>query len=97
MTSSTAAAARKQKHKSLSSDNVFSALEEIEFESFIEPLRNSLAIFRTANKEKKSSKINGSKTAQDLNGTATDVDADMEEDMNETNNEEITDGTEIED
>lgn len=61
LTSSTASAARKQKHKSLSSDNVFSALEEIEFENFIEPLRDALEAFRKVAKEKKSSKTNDSK------------------------------------
>lgn len=61
LTSSTAAAAKKQKHKSLSSDNVFSALEDIEFENFIEPLRDALETFRKVSKEKKSSKINDSK------------------------------------
>lgn len=92
MTSSTAAAAKKQKHKSLSSDNVFSALEEIEFENFIEPLRESLEAFRKASKEKKTNK-NESKTINDANATA---DEDMEEDMNESAAQEPTDGTEIE-
>lgn len=89
LTSSTAAAAKKQKHKSLSSDNVFSALEEIEFENFIEPLRAALESFRKAAKEKKSNKpVNDSKT--------NDTSAMNDEDMNESAMEEPTDGTEIE-
>lgn len=91
LTSSTAAAAKKQKHKSLSSDNVFSALEEIEFENFIEPLRDALDVFRKASKEKKSNKTNDSKTTSD--SIATNVDEDMN---NESAIQEITDGTEIE-
>lgn len=85
LTSSTAAAAKKQKHKSLSSDNVFSALEEIEFENFIEPLRDALETFRHVSKEKKIGKTNDSKIeeAPNTNGnedshTATD------EDMNDS-------------
>lgn len=81
MTSSTAAAAKKQKHKSLSSDNVFSALEEIEFENFIEPLREALETFRKVNKEKKSSKTNDSKIAEtpNANGNGDAIDDDMNE------------------
>lgn len=92
LTSSTAAAAKKQKHKSLSSDNVFSALEEIEFENFIEPLRQSLESFRKATKEKKSSKIAETKA----NDALTVNDDDRDEEMNESAMEEPTDGTEIE-
>lgn len=73
----------------MSSDNVFSALEEIEFENFIEPLRAALESFRKAAKEKKSNKpINDSKT--------NDTSAMNDEDMNESAMEEPTDGTEIE-
>lgn len=94
LTSSTAAEAKKQKHKSLSADNVFSALEEIEFENFIDPLRDALETFRKASKEKKSSK-NESKTTNDMNATNT-ADEDMDDDMNEAAAQEPTDGTEIE-
>ncbi|XP_031632443.1 DNA polymerase epsilon subunit 3-like [Contarinia nasturtii] len=96
LTSSTAAAARKQKHKSLSSDNVFAALEEIEFENFIDPLREALDSFRKTIKEKKSSKTNDSKTNNDAN---------TEEEMDEVNGstahdesslQEPSDGTENE-
>lgn len=93
LTSTTAAAARKQKHKSLSSDNVFSALEEIEFESFIQPLRESLESFRKISKDKKATKTNGNKSINETNGT--DID-DMDDDANESHAEEMTNGTEIE-
>lgn len=81
LTSSTAAAAKKQKHKSLSSDNVFSALEEIEFENFIEPLRDALETFRKVSKEKKSSKANDSKIDEtpNTNGKEDTADEDMTE------------------
>lgn len=94
LTSTTAVEAKKQKHKSLSADNVFSALEEIEFENFIEPLREALETFRKVNKEKKSSK-NESKITNDTNATNT-ADEDMDDDMNESAAQEPTDGTEIE-
>lgn len=89
LTSSTAAAARKQKHKSLSSDNVFSALEDIEFENFIEPLREALEGFRKANKEKKTNKANESNAGETLPMNTNDDD--MNGDVQEP-----TDGTEIE-
>lgn len=76
LTSSTTAAARKQKHKSLSSDNVFSALEEIEFENFIEPLRISLETFRKQASDKKAHKAND---AIETNGSKTDGDDDVQE------------------
>lgn len=82
LTSSTAAAAKKQKHKSLSSDNVFSALEEIEFENFIEPLRDALEAFRKMSKKKKSSKQNDSKIEGTPNGNG-NSDAMVSEDMDE--------------
>lgn len=85
LTSSTAAAAKKQKHKSLSSDNVFSALEEIEFENFIEPLRDALESFRKVNKEKKSSKTNDSRIEEtpNTNGNADTIDEDVNETLNQ--------------
>lgn len=86
LTSSTAAAAKKQKHKSLSSDNVFSALEEIEFENFIEPLRDVLETFRKVNKEKKSNKANDSKIVGETpnaNGNENAIDEDMDETPNQ--------------
>lgn len=88
LTSSTAAAAKKQKHKSLSSDNVFSALEETEFEHFIEPLRESLEAFRKLNKEKKSSKTNENKI-DDASITTTN-DENNDEDMNASSIQEQT-------
>lgn len=86
LTSSTAAAAKKQKHKSLSSDNVFSALEEIEFENFIEPLRDALESFRKVNKEKKSSKANDSKIEETPNTNGDGNGDAVAEDMGETPN-----------
>lgn len=82
LTSSTAAAAKKQKHKSLSSDNVFSALEEIEFENFIEPLRDALETFRKVNKDKKSSKMNDTKIEEAPNASD-DTPTEIDESMNE--------------
>lgn len=74
---------------------MFSALEDIEFETFIEPLRQALETFRKVTKEKKSSKVIDSKTANDVNGMGA-VDEEMDEDVNESTMQEPTDGTEIE-
>lgn len=48
--------AKKLKHRTMTPQNIFDALEEIEFESFIEPLKDSLEAYRKTMKEKKSSK-----------------------------------------
>lgn len=68
--------AKKQNHKSLTPNNVFEALEEIEFETFIEPLKESLEAFREANKAKKAAKAADDKPKEaeggnevSLNGT----------------------------
>lgn len=77
---------------------MFSALEDIEFENFIEPLRESLEAFRKANKEKKSNKAHENKTNNDAQ-TVNSVDDEVDEEMNDQSAmiaEEPTDGTEIE-
>lgn len=61
LTSTTAVITKKQKHKTLSAENVLEALEEVEFENFVEPLRHELDAFRRMNKEKKGAKSNGVK------------------------------------
>lgn len=48
--------AKKLNHRTMTPQNIFDALEEIEFESFIEPLKESLELYRKAVKDKKSSK-----------------------------------------
>lgn len=62
LTSTTAVITKKQKHKTLSAENVLEALEEVEFENFVEPLRLELETFRRTNKEKKDTKSNGVKS-----------------------------------
>lgn len=70
----------------MSSDNVFSALEEIEFENFIEPLREALELFRKMNKEKKS-KANDGKTGDSI--TANNNDQSMNDDAVEQSTDDI--------
>lgn len=48
--------AKKLKHKTMTPQNIFDALEEIEFETFIEPLKECLEVYRKNMKDKKSSK-----------------------------------------
>lgn len=54
--------AKKSKHKTMSPQNIFDALDEIEFESFIEPLKASLEVYRKIVKDKKASKQASEKT-----------------------------------
>lgn len=68
---------------------MFTALEEIEFENFIQPLRESLESFRQISKDKKATKTNGNKSITETNGIDAD---DMDDDANESHTEEITNG-----
>lgn len=61
-------------------------MEEIEFENFIEPLREALDGFRKASKEKKQHKTNDSKGGE----------SNEHDDMNESTILEIPGSTEIE-
>ncbi|XP_055628217.1 DNA polymerase epsilon subunit 3 [Toxorhynchites rutilus septentrionalis] len=56
LTSAATYKAEKKKQKTLTVDHVFSALEEIEFESFIQPLKNDLENYRKSVKNKKDKK-----------------------------------------
>lgn len=89
LTSQTAVHAKKQNHKSLSSDNVLDALEEIEFESFVEPLRKSIEDFRKMNKEKKENKAQAQESNKAKNNDADGVEG-------TENGDNATDGAEIE-
>lgn len=53
LTSSTSAVAKSHNHKTLTPDNVLTALDEIDFENFVEPLRETLEKFRAMVKAKK--------------------------------------------
>lgn len=53
LSSAATAEAKKEKHKMISPNNVFGALEEIEFESFIEPVKEALEAFQKKTKDKK--------------------------------------------
>ncbi|KAJ6641184.1 DNA polymerase epsilon subunit 3, partial [Pseudolycoriella hygida] len=48
--------AKKLKHKTMTPQNIFDALEEIDFENFIDPLRESLEQYKQSIKDKKASK-----------------------------------------
>lgn len=72
---------------------MFTALEEIEFESFIQPLRESLESFRKISKDKKAAKSNGNKSTNETNET--DID-DIDDDAIELHSDEVAHGTEIE-
>lgn len=51
------AEAKKHNLKTMNVQHVFDALEEIEFESFVEPLKETLEVYRKTVKEKKDNKI----------------------------------------
>lgn len=78
--------AKKLKHKTMTPQNIFDALEEIEFESFIEPLKESLEVYRKNVKDKKSSKQANEKKedeSKDDDDEVEGVEADEEEENEE--------------
>ena len=56
LTASSTTLARKQNHKTITAKNILEALQELEFESFIEPLTEELETFRKNIKDKKEGK-----------------------------------------
>ncbi|XP_053689642.1 DNA polymerase epsilon subunit 3 [Sabethes cyaneus] len=56
LTSAATAVAQRNKQKTLSVDHIFAGLEEIEFESFIKPLKKDLENYRKLVKNKKEKK-----------------------------------------
>lgn len=78
--------AKKLNHKTMTPQNIFDALEEIEFESFIEPLKELLEVHRKNVKDKKSSKQANEKKedeSKDDDDEVEGVDADEEEEKEE--------------
>lgn len=77
LSSAGATEAKKQKHKMISPTNIISALEEIEFESFVEPVKEALEAFQKKTKDKKQQAAERKKAAGDSKSGTT---ADPEED-----------------
>lgn len=53
LTSTATSLARKQNHKTVTDANILEALKQLEFESFIEPLKADLEAYRKVVKDKK--------------------------------------------
>ncbi|XP_037043250.1 DNA polymerase epsilon subunit 3 [Bradysia coprophila] len=77
--------AKKLKHKTMTPQNILDALEEIEFESFIEPLKECLEVYRKNMRDKKSSKQANDK--DDKDGDAKDDEEEFEADEVEEKDE----------
>ncbi|XP_055839674.1 DNA polymerase epsilon subunit 3 [Episyrphus balteatus] len=61
LTSSSTALAKKQNHKTITANNIFEALEELDFNDFVDPLRKDLETHRKMIKDKKDSKAKPTK------------------------------------
>uniref|UniRef100_A0AAG5DA98 DNA polymerase epsilon subunit 3 n=1 Tax=Anopheles atroparvus TaxID=41427 RepID=A0AAG5DA98_ANOAO len=79
LTSAATTVAQQKNHKSLLADHVLKGLEEIEFESFIQPLKNELESYRKmikSKKDKKAAKADANSTVEgaviDLENMAND-------------------------
>ncbi|PFX18489.1 DNA polymerase epsilon subunit 3-like [Stylophora pistillata] len=57
---------QKQNRKTLTAPDVFEALEEMEFEHFIKPLKESLALFRKEQKGKKEAAAESKRKKSDI-------------------------------
>lgn len=93
-TSSANALAQKNKKKTVSAQDVFSALKEMEFDKFIEPLQESLEVHKKSQQNKKEQKEAKAKAkkAEEANknsGSAEEnsEDADMTMEVSETDKE----------
>uniref|UniRef100_A0A182NLW5 DNA polymerase epsilon subunit 3 n=1 Tax=Anopheles dirus TaxID=7168 RepID=A0A182NLW5_9DIPT len=73
LTSAATSAAQQKNQKSLSADHVLKGLEEIEFESFLQPLKAELESFRKMVKSKKDKKMAKSEADNTVEGAVIDL------------------------
>uniref|UniRef100_A0A336N2B3 DNA polymerase epsilon subunit 3 n=2 Tax=Culicoides sonorensis TaxID=179676 RepID=A0A336N2B3_CULSO len=78
LTTAASTSAKEKKVKTLMANHVFEALEEIEFENFIDPLKAYLENYRSSQKEKRESKGGGGTGTKAVNGSAHKKDDDDE-------------------
>ncbi|XP_052861126.1 DNA polymerase epsilon subunit 3 [Anopheles cruzii] len=83
LTAAATTAAQRKNHKSLTADHVFGGLEEIEFESFIQPLKNELETYRKMIKSKKEKKIPKPDNDTTVEGAVIDLENLAEQPSNE--------------
>jgi len=83
LSSSAITEAKKSKLRTITPQNIFDALDEIEFESFIEPLKESLELYRKTVKDKKSSKQANEKKENEVKEDEGDGEDDEEEEKEE--------------
>lgn len=81
LTTTASGAAASKKLRTLQAQHILDALEEIEFEDFVNPLKEFLEQYRSTQKEKRESKGGTKPTATKQNGTTSkDDDKDKKED-----------------
>ncbi|KAK7084407.1 DNA polymerase epsilon subunit 3 [Halocaridina rubra] len=73
-TSTANSMAQKNKKKTVSSQDVFSAMKEMEFEKFIEPLQESLDLYKKSMQNKKEQKEAKAKAKKEVEGKKTHED-----------------------
>ncbi|XP_058121191.1 DNA polymerase epsilon subunit 3 [Anopheles ziemanni] len=73
LTSAATTAAQQRNHKSLMADHVLKGLEEIEFESFIQPLKTELESYRKMIKTKKEKKAAKAELNTTVEGAVIDL------------------------
>uniref|UniRef100_A0A182NZR2 DNA polymerase epsilon subunit 3 n=1 Tax=Anopheles epiroticus TaxID=199890 RepID=A0A182NZR2_9DIPT len=73
LTSAATTVSHQSNHKSLTADHVLKGLEEIEFESFIQPLKGELENFRKMIKSKKDKKAAKTDTDTTVEGAVVDL------------------------
>ncbi|XP_068695004.1 DNA polymerase epsilon subunit 3-like [Montipora foliosa] len=77
--------AQKQKRKTLTAADVFDALDEMEFEQFVKPLKESLALFK---KEQKGKKEAAAETKRKKSDTASETEPESKRQKTEGGKEE---------
>lgn len=76
--------AQKQKRKTLTAADVFDALDEMEFEQFVQPLKESLALFK---KEQKGKKEAAAETKRKKSDTASETEPESKRQKTEADKE----------
>lgn len=75
LSSNAAAVAHKQNHKTFTANDVFTSIEEMEFKSFLGPMKSALTSFRQTIKDKKDKKQEDDKAKETNSSNALNTSA----------------------
>lgn len=74
LSSNAAAIAHKQNHKTFTAGDVFTSIDEMDFKSFLGPMKSTLTSFRKTVKDKRDTKKQSDDKAKELNNSSVKMD-----------------------